>query len=288
MWQKFKEQLPAVLFTVLILLGGAYWFSTKQEKAMAEISSKHDASLQELKTQHAAELQSATEETRRVHTLLQSAIEKRSADALMSGEEFAKVNAEKVNQIAEAVATKLQPNMPLPKTPEEAEALQNDHIDKVSTRMAGKIQPILTEMSRNQNLTRDSINAYSQRISDQVSAVLTAELAKNQELNNSLVSTQAVARDSQRLAHETMALYLSSFKDQSLVTRLLSLPANLVTDIAKFNVVDSKDRRKMEQRYVGQMNAIDNRLNELLGIPAPTMETPAPSAAAPGRAAPSR
>ncbi len=282
MWQKYKEQLPAVLITVLLILGGAFWFSQKQEKAMADLSAKHDASLSELKTQHAAELQSAAEETRRVHTLLQSAIEKRSADALMSNEEFAKVNADKVNQIAEAVATKLQPNMPLPKTPEEAERLQNEQVDKVSTRMAGKIQPILSEMARDQNLTRESITAYSQRISDQVSSVLTAELAKNQQLNNTLVSTQAVARDSQRLAHETMALYLSTFKDQSFVTRVLSLPANLVTDIAKLNVVDSKDRRKMEERYVKQLNAIDNRLNELVGeAPGGTV----PPAASPAAAA---
>ncbi len=264
MWQKFKEQLPAVIITVCLVLGGAYWFSQKQEKAMADQSAKHEASLQELRAQHAAEMQASAQEVRRVHDLLQSAIEKRAADALMTNEEFAKVNAEKVNQIAEAVATKLQPNMPLPKTPEEAERLQNEQVDKVSSRMANKIQPILSEMARDQNLTREAINSYSQRVSDQVSAVLTAELAKNQQLNNTIVQTQAVARDSQRLAHETMALYLSTFKDQSFVTRLLSLPANIVTDVAKLNLVDSKDRRKMEERYVKQMNDVDTRLNQLM------------------------
>src|SRR5579883_1962750 len=132
----------------------------------------------------------------------------------MTDEEFQKANADKINQLAEAIATKLQPNKPLPKTPEEAEKLQNEQVDKVSSRMADKIQPILAEMAKDQNLTRQSIANYSQRISDQVGSVLTAELAKNQQLNNNLQQTQAIAQDSLTLAHEVTALYLSSFKDQ--------------------------------------------------------------------------
>lgn len=264
MWQKFKEQLPAVLLTVLVILGAAYWI---HQKTIQDMSTKQTAALDALREQHAAELRASAEETRRqidaVNTVLKDAIQKRSADALMTEEEFSRINAEKVNQLAEAIATKMQPYNQLPKTPEDAERIQNEQVDKVSSRMADKIQPILAEMAKDQNLTRESLAGYSQKISDQIGAVLTAELAKNQQLNNNLQSTQAVARDSLRLAHEVTALYLSSFKDQGLLTRLLALPANVVRDATSLSIVNSTERRKVEERLVSQMNEIEKRLNDV-------------------------
>jgi hypothetical protein len=264
MWPKLRDQLPAVIITVALILGAAYWFN---QKNVAEMSAKHQAAIDNLREQHAAELRASTEETRRqidaVNTLLKDAISKRAADALMTDEEFAAVNAEKISQLAEAIATKIQPYNPLPKSPEEAEKIQNEQVDKVSSRMADKIQPILAEMSRDQALTRESLAAYSQKISDQVGAVLTAELAKNQQLNNNLANTQAVARDSLRLSQEVTALYLSSFKDQGLITRLLSLPANVVKDATSLSIVNSAERKKMEERLFAQMNDIERRLNEV-------------------------
>ena len=175
-------------------------------------------------------------------------------------EEFAKINAEKVNQLAEAIAHKIQPNSPLPKTPEEAEKIQNEQVDKVSNRMVDKISPILAEMSKDQSLTRDSINGYSQRISDQISGVLTSEMSRNQELNSQLLASQNLAQDSMKLSHEITALYLSSFKDQALLTRLLSLPAAVVRDAASLSIVNSSERKKMEERLVSDMNSLDKRL----------------------------
>ena len=118
-------------------------------------------------------------------------------------------------------------------------------------------------MSKDQHLTRDSINAYGQRISDQISGVLTTEMARNAQLNNTLMSSQAVAQDSLKLSHEITALYLSSFKDQGLITRLLSLPANVVRDAASMSIVNSSDRKKMEERLISEMNVLEKRLTEL-------------------------
>lgn len=264
MWQKLKEQIPTVVITVLLICGAAYWI---HQKTVSDMAAREQTALDALREQHAAELRASAEETQKkidaVQALLNDAIKKRAADALMTDEEFAKVNADKVNQLAEAIATKMQPYNPLPKTPEDAERLQNEQVDKVSSRMADKIQPILSEMAKDQNLTRDAINSYSQRISDQIGAVLTAELAKNQQLNNNLAQTQAIARDSLRLSHEVTALYLSSFKDQGLITRLLSLPANVVRDATSLSIVNSTERRKMEERLVSQMNEIEKRLNDV-------------------------
>ena len=264
MWQKLKEQLPAVILTALLIIGAAFWF---YQKTVTELAAKQQAEIAALREQTNAEMKASAEETRRhieaVNQLLKDAIAKRQADALMTDEEFAKVNAEKIDKLATAIAQKLTPYGSVPKTPEEAEKLQNEQVDKVSTRMAEKISPILAEMSKDQNLTRESINQYSQRISEQISGVLTTEMSRNQTLHNNLMESQTIAQDSLKLSHETTALYLSSFKDQGLITRLLSLPANVVEDAASMSIVNSTDRKKMEERLVSEMNELQKRLDEL-------------------------
>ncbi len=263
MWQKTKEQIPAIILTALIIVGAAYWL---HQKTIEEVDAMQQAKLTEQRSQFDAQIKAASEDTRHqidaVDKLLKDAISKRAADVFMTDDEVAKLNAEKVNQLAEAIAKKVQPYNPLPKTPEEAEKMQNEQVDKVSSRMADKIQPILAEMSKDQNLTRESIAGYSQRISDQVGRVLTAELAKNQQLNNNLMSTQSIAQDSLKLSHEITALYLASFKDQGLITRLLTLPANVVRDATSMSIVSSTERKKIEQDLVNRMNDIDKRLAE--------------------------
>jgi type II secretory pathway component PulM len=221
MWQKFKEQIPAVILTALLVLAGAFWV---HQQTVSEMAAKQQAEIAPLREQNEA-LKTASEENRRqieaTNKLLKDAISKREADMFRTDEEIQKLNVERMDALAEAIAKKVQPYNPLPKTPEEAERMQNEQVDKVSSRMADKISPILAEMAKDQHLTRDSIAQYSQLISDQVGNVLTNELAKNQQLNNNLQATQAVADDAMKLSHEITALYLSTFKDQGLITRQL-------------------------------------------------------------------
>lgn len=264
MWQKLKEQLPAVILTALLMGGAVFWF---HQKTVQDLSAKQQAEITALREQTNAELKASAEETRRhiesVNQLLKDAIAKRAADVFLTDEEVQKLNTEKMNQLAEAIAQKVMPYGQVPKTPEEAEKIQNEQVDKVSARMAERISPILAEMSKDQNLTRESITQYSQRISDQISGVLTSEMARNQELNSSLMASQAIAQDSMKLSHEITALYLSSFKDQGLLTRLLTLPANVVRDAANMSIVNSTERKKVEERLVTEMNELEKRLAEL-------------------------
>ncbi len=264
MFQKLKEQLPAVVLTALLVGGAIFWF---HQKTVQDLAARNQTEMNALREQTQAELKASAEETRRhiesVNTLLKDAISKRAADVFMTDEEVQKLNTEKMNQLAEAIAQKITPYGSVPKTPEEAEKLQNEQVDKVSARMAERISPILSEMARDQNLTRESITQYSQRISDQISGVLTAEMARNQELNTNLMSAQAIAQDSMKLSQEITALYLSSFKDQSLITRLLTLPANVVRDAANMSIVNSSERKKVEERLVTEMNELEKRLRDL-------------------------
>jgi hypothetical protein len=259
MWQKTKEQLPSIILIALLLGGATYWvvktLTAQQEAAIAPLREQNEA------------LKAATDENRQAiaasNQMLKDAISKREADLFRTDEEVDKLNTERMNALAEAIAKKVQPYNPLPKSPEEAARMQNEQVDKVSTRMTEKIQPILAEMANDQHLTRDSVMQYSKRISDQVGTVLTGELAKNQQLNNNLRETQEVAQESLALSHEITALYLSSFKDQGLITRILSLPANVVKDAASLSIVNSSDRKKVEQDLVNRMNDIDKRLNDI-------------------------
>ncbi len=293
MWQKFKEQIPAVILTALLVVGGAFWL---HQQTVSEMAIKQQAELAPLRQQN-DDLKAASEENRRqieaTNKLLRDAISKREADMFRTDQEMEKLNAERMNALAELIAKKIQPYNPMPKSAEEAEKMQNEQVDKVSGRMVDRIQPILSEMARDQNLARDSIAQYSQRISDQVGNVLTSELAKNQQLNNNLQQTQAVAQDALKLSHEITALYLSSFKDQGLITRLLSLPANVVRDAASLSIVNSSDRKKVEEQLVNRMRDIEKRLTELHGqapqaaaaaaTPAPTPEPAKPVTSAPTR-----
>jgi hypothetical protein len=152
--------------------------------------------------------------------------------------------------------------------------------------MTERIQPILAEMAKDQNLTRDSLAQYSQRISDQVGNVLTAELAKNQQLNNNLQATQSAAQDALKLSHEITALYLSSFKDQGLITRLLTLPANVVRDAASLSIVNNSDRKKVEEQLVARMGEIEKRLTNLHALaPSAPVGTAVTQASPPAEAA---
>jgi hypothetical protein len=263
MWQKLKEQLPAVILTAILISGAAFWMHTQ---TVAEMAAKEEAAMVPLREQNEA-LKASAEENRRnieaTNKLLKDAISKREADMFRTDEEVQKLNGERMDALAEAIAKKVQPYNPLPKSPEEAEKMQNEQVDKVSSRLQMKIQPILTEMSQDQNLTRQSIEKYSQRISDQVGTALTGEMSRNQKLNTNLMETQAAAADALKLNHELTALYLSTFKDQGILTRLLMLPADIVKDASSFSIITSNDRKQIEQNLVVKENEIEKRLADI-------------------------
>ena len=263
MWQKLQEQIPTILITAMIVIGAGYWIN---QRTLVDMEASQQTELAPLREQNDA-LKAAAEVNRQqiaaVDQLLKDAIAKRQADLFMTDEEISKLNQEKVEALADAIARRVQPYNSVASTPEEAEKLQREQIDKVSSRMATNIEPILAELAADQNLTRETIIAYSQRISDQLGSALSGELAKTQRLNNNLMQTQAAAQEALSLSHETTALYLSSIKDQGLITRLLSLPANIVKDVAHLNIVDKRDKDKIAEELVAKMSDIEDRLKAI-------------------------
>lgn len=271
-----------------LLAGYAYYVNTQvlpaQQRAMDALREANAVALE----QSAAETRKQIEA---VNQLLKDAITQRSAEVFQTEEQIAKANAEKVNQFAEAVAQKMNPYNPLPKTPEEAEQMQNAQIDKVSGRLNERIQPILAQIAGDQNLTRESLARYGDQISAQVTGVLTSELSRNERLGTQVQLTQGLAQESLALSHELTALYLSSVKDQGVVTRLLLLPANIVRDASEFSLLNSTQRREKEAQLTGRLRSIQTRLDALVPVPA-TPPVVAPGALevvpTPVRAAPTR
>ena len=259
---KLKEQAPAIVVTALVmgaLLGGyAYYVNAKvlpaQRRAMDEMRFAHEAALE----RSAAETR---KEIAAVNQLLKDAISARSGGLLQNEEEAKAAEAAKVAQLAEAVAQRLQPYNPLPRTPEEAEQMQNAQIDKVSGRLSERIQPILAQIAGDQNLTRDSINRYADQISQQITGVLSGELARNERLGTQVQLTQSLAQESMALSSELTALYLSSIKDQGVINRLLLLPANIVRDASRFQLLNNDERRAKETDLTKRLRDLQGRLD---------------------------
>jgi len=266
MWAKIKEQLPAALITafitVAILVAFTFWF---RKEVVAELNANQQKEMAALRDQTDVKMKEATDQLRAqndaTYALLKDSVENRRGELFMSDEELAKLNNEKVDILAAALAERIQPyGVPIPKDPAEAEAQRNQQVDEVAGRMANRISPILEEMSKNTNLTRESVEQYSQRISDQISTVLTSELAAKQRLNNNLMETQAIAQDSMRVAQEITALYLTQMKDESVFARILTLPARVIQDTAKGSIVNSNTREQAETRLANEMKTLEERL----------------------------
>jgi hypothetical protein len=282
---KLKEQAPAIIVTALLmgaLLGGyAYYVNSKVLPAQRR-------AMDEMRLAHAADLERSTAETRKeiaaVNQLLKDAITTRSGGVFQNEEEARASEAARVNQLAEAVAQKLQPYNPLPKTPEEAEQMQNAQIDKVSGRLSERIQPILGEIAKDQNLTRESLDRYAAQISREVTGVLGGEMVRNERLGTQLQLTQSLAQESVALSSELTALYLSSIKDQGVINRLLLLPANIVRDASRFQLLNNDERRAKEADLTKRLRDIQTRLDSARTATDATVgKSPAsPREAAPG------
>ena len=76
------------------------------------------------------------------------------------------------------------------------------------------------------------------------------------------MTTQAIAQDSLRLSQEMSALYLSSSKDEGVLSRILSLPVRVVQDVSTLSIVGSSDRKKVEERLFNDLNGLERRLTE--------------------------
>jgi hypothetical protein len=285
MWAKTKEQLPAAIITAVLTIGALVGYTVwLRQQVVEEVTTKQAKDMEALRAATEQRIKESNDTLKtqidQTYSLLKDSVEKRHGELFMSDDELAKLNQEKVDVLAKALADRIQPyGVPIPKDPKEAEEQRNKQVDEVAGRMAGKIQPILEQMSHEQSLTKESIANYSQRISDQIAVVLTSELAQKQKLNNNLLESTSVAQESMRVAQEVTALYLSQMKDESLLGRILMLPARVVQDTARGSIVNSNERQKIEARIGDDMKKLQVRLDAVkANMPTPTATDPTTTA----------
>ena len=244
MWQKFKEQIPAILITAaLVVVAGVFLVRSIVEKQQADFAP--------LLAQNAVLAEQAEENRRQIAAttkLLKDAIAQNGGTAFHPEANVEKINEERLTRLAQVIAERVIPSIPTPKSASEVEASQNEQVDKVADRLAENIKPVLANAIAEQQAAAATVAQAGER--------------RVQELNVGLMATQAAAQDALRLSRELSALYADSFRDQSVLMRLFSLPASLVMDAASLNIVSS-DRTKVQRELATTVAEIEKRLKEV-------------------------
>lgn len=244
MWSKLKEQIPAVFVTAALVIAAAVVMVNK-------IVRQQRAELEPLRLQNEL-LKAQGEENRRqieaTTKLLKDAITRLDGEGLHTDEQIAKINEERLNRLAQVIAQRVTTELPGPKSPADIEKTENEQVDKVASRLTENIKPVLA-----------SAIAEQQSSANQA---LQASEARAQQLNVGMLAMQAAAQDALRLSHELSALYLESYRDKGILTRLVTLPANLVIDAANLNFVTG-NRAKAEKDVRAKIDDIDKRLREI-------------------------
>lgn len=193
----------------------------------------------------------------------------------MSADEQQTFEEERIEALAAAVTSRL--------ATAAANGETSSEVNQVVNRVSERINPILNEISQTGTMTRSDIQLYTHRISEQITTVLRDEIEAKQQLNNNLLASTGIARDSLALSGEMAALYVSSLKDDGMVSRLLMLPVNLVQDAASLSIIGSSDRKKAEERIFTDMKALQDRLADVeaampivLDISPPSVVVPPP------------
>jgi len=205
-----------------------------------------------------------------------AAIRNSGDDIFLNQNEQQAFDQEKINALADAVYTRLNGTGPEEKAEEGAA--------QVASRVSERINPILNEISLTGTMTRSDIQLYSHRISEQITTVLQEEIEAKQQLNNNLLVSAGIARDAISVSGEMAALYVSSLKDEGMVSRLLMLPVNLVQDVASLSIIGSSNRKEVEERIFGELTRLQDRLEKIeaempvvMDISPPAVAVPAPA-----------
>lgn len=266
MWDKLKEQLPAVALTLVAIGGLAYWLHTRTVTEMSAAQATELAALRaETNQQLAANAELTRAQIADLNRLLNDAITAQNSELFFNDAELAAANDERIDVIATALAAKIQPFDPLPETPEEAARREQAQIDRVADRLNEHLEPILTELSADTTVSRETLERLAEEISGQLSGVLTTQLDRNHSLHLQLDESQAIARDTMVLAQEFGSLYVASKDNDGVLTRLLMLPADMVKDVSKGSIITSAERKKIEEELAVKMSDLQDRLNTLEG-----------------------
>ena len=262
-----RTAIISAIVTALVFVGIAFWL---KERMHRQLSERQEIELRTLQQQYATDFQAFAEQVldgvEAINKSQRDSALQRNKEPFLSGTEGLELDVENVDALASAILAKLD-------TPTLAASEPLNGYDQVVTKVTERIGPILDEISETGKLTRADIQTYTDQISKQIAAVLSEEIEAKQQLNNNLLATNSVARDSLRLSQEMSALYISSLKDEGLFSRLLSLPVKVVQDISTLSIIGSSEREEMENRLFSDLKELEEKLNQIESK-APNSEPP--------------
>jgi len=247
MWQKLKEQIPAILITAALVIGAAafmiYDIMGRQRTELAPLMAQNES------------LRAQADENRRqiaaTNQILRDALAQSGGTLVQREPQVEKMSEERLSRLAEVIAQRVIPSIPVPQSASAVEAAQNEQVDKVAVRLAESIKPVLASAIAEQQAVTSEVMQDSQN--------------RIRQLNVGLLATQAAARDALRLSREISELYGNSAKDEGVLMRLISLPASLVIDAANMHLVTG-DRAKMQAELAAKSDEIEKRLREVQAL----------------------
>ena len=162
------------------------------------------------------------------------------------------MNGDRINVLAKAIADKVVPVIPGPKSVEELAKMEDEQAEQISSRIVEKMRP---ELAQNADTAKAAV-AEQERERDR-------DRDRIQGLNNRLQAAQAAADDALNLSHEIAATYVGSLDNHGVLARVLALPIDLANDAAGGSLITSRDKDKVKQKLDEQMQELQKRLYEI-------------------------
>jgi hypothetical protein len=244
--QKIKEQSPSLVLTAVLVVGAALWLhheDAQTQRRLVEPLRAQNEALRAAADDNHRELVSTSE-------LLRNAVARRDSELFRPDEEMQKLNSQRMDALADAIARKVQPvAVAAPKSPEEIGRAEDRQVERIASRMADKLKPMLSTVGSDNHLATDD--------------TVRREFARNQELTADLQQTQAAAQDALKLSHELSILYLDSFRDQGMIKRALTFPGYMVSDLFSLSIISSNERKRAERNVSAKLDAIEKRIDEI-------------------------
>jgi uncharacterized phage infection (PIP) family protein YhgE len=242
MLRKLTENLLTIIVTV-VLVGVVAGIM------LNHYSSNEQAALTPLREQNEA-LRAQLDENRRDLEATAQLI--RQNVPHQSDAELARVNTQKVDALADALAQRMTARMPAPQSADELARQENRQIDRISSATAEKLQPAI------QNLTTAARHGSAN------AAQVAAARAESDRLRDNLAQTQKAADDALQLTRQLSTMYLETYRDKGALVHIISLPAELIQDTARGNFLTGDRARSREQKELDQkVKEIEDRLNQI-------------------------
>jgi uncharacterized protein YneF (UPF0154 family) len=246
MWRKFSESILTIIVTVVLIgiIAGIF---------ISRAVNQEQAALEPLREQNEA-LRAQIDETRRqseaATQLLREAVAKREGEVFRPEEEIQRLNTTRMDALANAIAKKVAPELPAPKSADELAQEQDQEVQKIATATAEKLAPTFHSIGQTQR--------------EQASREIAQYRDKLDAANASLARTQAVADQALDLTRQLSKDYLQTYSEKGGLVRIFSLPGLLIQDVAKGNVINgNRDARREQQDLDAKINQIEQRLNQI-------------------------